>query len=108
VPLSLRHPLTKGELLAGLAGRDRVRLLAMMVAGGCAVCKAGRGCRCGGECGCGCVAVCAVECTFACAWGRRLLGTAYVGLGMYVRGRGGMRVHLRSCSTHEALCQLGE
>ncbi|KIZ07018.1 hypothetical protein MNEG_0929 [Monoraphidium neglectum] len=32
VPLSLRHPLTKGELLAGLAGRDRVRLLAMMVA----------------------------------------------------------------------------
>lgn len=33
VPTVLKHPLTKGDLLSVLPGRDRVRLLAMLVAG---------------------------------------------------------------------------
>jgi len=34
VPTPLKHPLTKGELLAVLPGRDRVRLIGLVAAGG--------------------------------------------------------------------------
>ncbi len=33
VPTPLKHPLTKGDLLAALAPRDRVRLVGVVVAG---------------------------------------------------------------------------